>query len=489
VADQTKTIGSGQDYATPALWEADSDVSTGFWKGTIEDTTAYGEVTFSGATGTPTINNYVWLTSATGNRHSGVAGTGHARIEGTPGTPAALLTINENFTRIDYLQIKLTGSGSSDEAIRIQSNTSGVLISSNIIYSTGTGASQDGIYTGNWACSGCIDNNIIYGFDRAGFHLQNYTGSATQTWNADLNTLYNNGGGAANEGNISVDADGTSTVNINVYNNACGSGGGEDFRAVAGTGTINWAGTHNACSDTSLTSRGLTTGAQESLTVTATTQSSGSYMVFKNITGGSEDLQMLDEAAGNLLSDNGTNRVGSEPDARQDFSLDIVGNTRGTTSPSPDIGASEILAAVSAALSGTATASITESDVVTGGKTIILTLTGDTWVTAGATFDAQRQNIIDGIDSAQAEAAGWDATWKVNEGVTAVVRTSNTVVTVTMTAESGYDITAQETITATIPATALTTSVSAVVASPTFTVDFVSTGITVFRRRIEARAV
>jgi len=139
-------------------------------------------------------------------------------------------------------------------------------------------------------------------------------------------------------------------------------------------------------------------------------------------------------------------------------------------------GLPDTAAAITAALTGTATASIVESDVVTGGKTIILTLTGDTWVTAGATFDAQRQNIIDGIDSAQAEAAGWDATWKVNEGVSAVVRTSSTVVTITMTAEAGYDITAQETITATIPATALTTSASAVVASPTFTVDIVASG-------------
>ena len=37
----------------------------------------------------------------------------------------------------------------------------------------------------------------------------------------------------------------------------------------------------------------------------------------------------------------------------------------------------------SAALSGTATASITEADVVAGGKTIIITLTGDTFIAAG----------------------------------------------------------------------------------------------------------
>lgn len=122
-----------------------------------------------------------------------------------------------------------------------------------------------------------------------------------------------------------------------------------------------------------------------------------------------------------------------------------------------------------AALTGTVTESITEADIVTGGKTIILTLTNDTWVAAGATFDAQRQNIINGIDSAQAEGTGWDAEVKAREVVTAVVRTSATVVTVTLTAQAGYNITATETITATIPATALVGG-NAIVATPTFNI-------------------
>ena len=135
-------------------------------------------------------------------------------------------------------------------------------------------------------------------------------------------------------------------------------------------------------------------------------------------------------------------------------------------------------AGVSAAVTGTAIASITESDIVTGGKTIIITLTNDTWVTAGATFDAQRQNIINGLDSAQSELTGWNAEVRDKEVVGSVVRTSNTVVTITLSASASYDITAQETITVTVPATALTTSASAVVATPTFTVDIVS-GITI----------
>jgi hypothetical protein len=125
--------------------------------------------------------------------------------------------------------------------------------------------------------------------------------------------------------------------------------------------------------------------------------------------------------------------------------------------------------AASIALSGTITTAV-ESDIVTGGKTIILTITGDTWVTAGATFDAQRQNIINGLDSAQSEATGWDAVVKVGLAVGAVVRTSNTVVTITLSAFPAYSITANETITATVPSTALTGAVQ-IVASPTFTIS------------------
>jgi hypothetical protein len=132
----------------------------------------------------------------------------------------------------------------------------------------------------------------------------------------------------------------------------------------------------------------------------------------------------------------------------------------------------------SAALTGTATASITEVDIVTGGKTIILTLTGDTWIAAGAgSFDLQRANIIAGLDSAQSELLGWDNVVKVLQGVAGVVRTSDTIVTITLDAEATYNITATETITATIPGSALVGG-NAIIASPTFTVSATAGGAT-----------
>jgi hypothetical protein len=127
----------------------------------------------------------------------------------------------------------------------------------------------------------------------------------------------------------------------------------------------------------------------------------------------------------------------------------------------------------SAAITGTATASITEADIVTGGKTIIITLTGDTFLAAGTGpigTTANTQALIDGIDSAQAEGTGWDAVVKVGIETTDVVRTSDTVATITLDAEATYNITATETITVTVPAAVLT-GASPIVATPTFTIS------------------
>ena len=128
----------------------------------------------------------------------------------------------------------------------------------------------------------------------------------------------------------------------------------------------------------------------------------------------------------------------------------------------------------SVALSGTVTTA-TESDIVAGGKTIILTLTGDTWVSAGASFDAIRQDIINGLTSAQSELLGWNNVVKALQGVAGVVRTSAVIVTITLDAQATYLITANETITATVPASALT-GAAALVATPTFTITDVAVG-------------
>jgi len=145
----------------------------------------------------------------------------------------------------------------------------------------------------------------------------------------------------------------------------------------------------------------------------------------------------------------------------------------------PDIGAYEYSGA---SASGTIVVAngISESEVVAGGKTIVIDLTNAEWVAAGATFNAQRANIIAGLDSDKAEATGWNAVLRdAGIDVDDVIRTDADTVTITLDAEPTYNITASETVTVTIPASA-TDYDEDIVGSPTFSiiVDASESGLT-----------
>ena len=122
-------------------------------------------------------------------------------------------------------------------------------------------------------------------------------------------------------------------------------------------------------------------------------------------------------------------------------------------------------------VSGTCVPTCAESQVVTGGRTIILTLNTGKWIPAGILFDAVRTAIRTGIDSAQAEAAGFDARKTTLIPLANIVRTSGKVVTITLASDAGYSIAvASEVITVTVPYAAIEFCKSNVVATPTFTI-------------------
>jgi len=136
-------------------------------------------------------------------------------------------------------------------------------------------------------------------------------------------------------------------------------------------------------------------------------------------------------------------------------------------------------ASTTSTLTGTITASVTESDIVTGGKTLIITITGDTWKAAGTGpigSTADTQALIDGFDAASSPTNGWNNEVRDKALTSEVVRTSDTVATWTIAAQSGYDITSQEVITGTIPTDVLVTGAGAITATPTFTIDQVAAG-------------
>ena len=250
------------------------------------------------------------------------------------------------------------------------------------------------------------------------------------------------------------------TGDASVQSLACGGTSGAINGGTAGAGGT------TACSDGTTEFAGGAGAAGAGTSGGGGGESAGTTATGGDASGttGGTGTNGTDGSAGQLVGVNGA--AGNNPGAGAGGS----GRRSGASELGASGGVGQVkltYTAITAALTGTITESITEADIVTGGKTIILTVTGDTWVAAGATFDAQRQNIINGIDSAQTEGTGWDAEVKAKEVVGAVVRTSDTVVTITLTAQAGYNITATETITATIPATALVAG-NAIVATPTF---------------------
>lgn len=85
------------------------------------------------------------------------------------------------------------------------------------------------------------------------------------------------------------------------------------------------------------------------------------------------------------------------------------------------------------------------------------------------------QQILDNLISAGSEAAGWNNEVRDKEVISSVVRTSDKVITITLSPSAAYDISAIETIASTIPAAALTRSDASCAVSPTFDVLPVAT--------------
>ena len=127
-----------------------------------------------------------------------------------------------------------------------------------------------------------------------------------------------------------------------------------------------------------------------------------------------------------------------------------------------------VVAAVTAAATGTSVPTQTEADVVLGGNTIILTVTGDTFVTGTSSLGG----IAAGSDSDQAASGtNWDSLVKsALDNTDVVLSVGDTVATITLPAFASYDISSTETITWTIPAASLTTSADPIVSSPGHTV-------------------
>lgn len=127
----------------------------------------------------------------------------------------------------------------------------------------------------------------------------------------------------------------------------------------------------------------------------------------------------------------------------------------------------EDLGGPTVAATGTFLTTPTEAEVVTGGQTIILTLTGAEWAPAGAALtDAVRRALT----VRETEALGWNAVLRPVLTATEIVRTSATVVTVTLPAAGTYAIDSDEELDMVVPRHALADPVGPIDVPATYTI-------------------
>ena len=326
-----KQDGTG-DYTTISSAVSAANVSSGYYKIEIQDSNQYSEQVVI-STASTTASNYVWLTVASANRHQGVAGTGHARLYDETAS-GNVIDINASYTRIEYLDIKHGWSGHGIEA-----NGTDPLISRCIIRGNGSNSLYGVWFQGGF---GSIDNSVIYGFS-SGLYVYQYSGTTAISIDHCTVMDCSNAGIHADKGPFNT------TGSFTIYNNVVGDCAPYDLATYGwSSGSWTWNGSHNAWdNDTSgfasatnslTNSQNISSGG-----VTTTTTTANAY-ICTNLSSGSEDFTPV-EATGsgsNLALLNGTNRQGSEPDSRQDFSTDIRGKARPTGAGEIDIGAFQI---------------------------------------------------------------------------------------------------------------------------------------------------
>ncbi len=510
MADVTVSVKkTGGNFSTVQAAIDDCSVqieSASWYKVDIQDSEEYNEnLTTAGEVSTPTISRYLWITAeSASNHHVGLPGTGHARIRNT--NDAHLIVMGNDFDRIEFLELQGDSTGSSNEIIRIDSGIGDCLISRCILWTDQTTADQDGVYTGNVSGTGLsIDNCLIFGFHRSGLHCQQTSSNArTILWNIDHCTIYDCGvTSEESSGAVRGTSNGGTGDNvvINVYNTA-GVGTPNSFTdwsdGAAHTDrdtpdNLIWNGDNNLHTSTlDDMDAGAGSGADNTTEwedastngVTLTTTENG--FIVTGVTAGSEDftLKAKTESGNNHADGTGETRgAGNEPDARQDFSTDIAGNSRATTVDAVcDIGCFNNLSAAG-------TQDITPSAVTVTATAGTLTVAGDAQAVTPAvvTVTATAGSLVMTIDvvpaavTVTASAGSLSMTVDVTPAPLTVTATAGTL-TITTTVDitpSAVTVTASAgSLSMSIDVVPSAITITATAGSPSLSIDVVPSAVT-----------
>jgi len=355
---QTKTIGPGRDYSGILSWEAaeQADLPTG---DLIKQAECY---TFADALGdtvsglidgwTTDATRYIRIYAATGHQHSCRPTTGY-RIQ-FAGFGRGI-DIREGFVRVEGVGFESVDLGSSpgDRAFHVE-----------------TGVTGDVRISKCWLGTPTNDESFLRSF-----------GAATSGVKI-FNCMAHPGLGGGTSNGINTQGAGT----YYMYNNTLVGKNMPDFISILGvsSGAPTYvlknnlvdrgpspSGSSTAYGLSGVTTTGSTNNLSDDTSAPATNAQTNKSPTYRNEAEG--DLRLASSA-----SDGYNQGADLSADANIAITDDILGTARPQVSTF-DIGAHEVVVAT-AAITGTATASITEADIVAGGKTVVVTLANDTWI-------------------------------------------------------------------------------------------------------------
>ena len=366
MADTTVTIAaSGADYTTIASALAASDVSSGAWIMQITDTRNYGaltadeSLTFAATTGTPTQANRLILEADANSRHSGVleseVDSNHAKLMSTSASNNPY-QFQDSYTEIRYMQMGVT-SGFDLIEIEFTELVTDLLFSRCLFIIKEAGAADHVIKyranTGPNTFSLYLDNCV---FVDVGM-LFSYVGAADNTVNLYVDHCAVETATSSSEALADINFLNLNDQTANIYANnnwfECtgGTTGYVDTQDAGSNCTATISGAYNVGDlSTPFGDPGVTDNttnyeyASGGLTQVTTTSDAIILTSFDPAAKENTDATpaVATGAGSNQLFGYAGNRIGSEPDSRQDFSTDIAGNSRPTKTGFIDVGPFQI---------------------------------------------------------------------------------------------------------------------------------------------------
>lgn len=235
-------------------------------------------------TWTTDATRYVKVYTTPSARHDGKWNTNKYRLE--TGTGAATLKVNTSYTIIDGLQIRNSGTASTDNVVELYGYMQAFTIKNNIIKNGYRGIQYGMLANGS---NTYIYNNIIYGAYYTGIEFaSSYTGS-NFVYN---NILYGNNTSSSDYGG-GVNINSTVTLSNNILMGHPTGMLKKDIISGGGPESYNISSDTSAAGTGSLTSRIATTN---------TTPIAGFWVVFTNLTSGSEDFHLQNSSENDALN-------------------------------------------------------------------------------------------------------------------------------------------------------------------------------------------